>query len=82
MQEIVVPKWGVTMDEARLMSWLKGVGDYIAVDEPVAEMETDKAAADIESQVAGRIVELLVEEGASVEPGQPIARVEEVEGTS
>lgn len=80
MQEIVVPKWGVTMDEARLMSWLKGVGDYIAVDEPVAEMETDKAAADIESQVAGRIVELLVEEGASVEPGQPIARVEEVEG--
>lgn len=82
MQEIVVPKWGVTMDEARLMSWLKGVGDYVAVDEPVAEMETDKAAADIESQVAGRIVELLVEEGASVEPGQPIARVEEVEGTS
>lgn len=82
MQEIVVPKWGVTMDEARLMSWLKGVGDYVAVDEPVAEMETDKAAADIESQVAGRIVELLVEEGASVEPGQPIARVEEVEGAS
>ena len=80
MQEIVVPKWGVTMDEARLMSWLKEVGDYIAIDEPVAEMETDKAAADIESQVAGRIVELLVEEGASVEPGQPIARVEEVEG--
>lgn len=82
MQEIVVPKWGVTMDEARLMSWLKGVGDYVAVDEPVAEMETDKAAADIESQVAGRIVELLVEEGASVEPGQPIARVEEVDGAS
>lgn len=82
MQEIVVPKWGVTMDEARLMSWLKGVGDDVAVDEPVAEMETDKAAADIESQVAGRIVELLVEEGASVEPGQSIARVEEVDGAS
>lgn len=82
MQEIVVPKWGVTMDEARLVSWLKAVGDEVAVDEPVAEMETDKAAADIESQVAGRIVELLVEEGSSVEPGQAIARVDEADGAS
>lgn len=82
MQEIVVPKWGVTMDEARLVAWLKAVGDDVQVDEPVAEMETDKASADIESQVAGRIVELLVEEGSSVEPGQPIARVEEADDAS
>ena len=82
MQEIVVPKWGVTMDEARLVAWLKAVGDDVQVDEPVAEMETDKAAADIESQVAGRIVELLVEEGAEVEPGQVIARVDEADGAS
>ena len=78
--EIVVPKWGVTMDEAHLVKWLKAVGDEIRVDEPIAEMETDKADADIVSQVSGRITELLVEEGAFVEAGQPIARVEEAGG--
>lgn len=75
--EILVPKWGVTMDEARLVAWLKQAGDEVAVDEAVAEMETDKANAEIVSQVAGTITELLVEEGTEVEAGQAIARVEE-----
>lgn len=74
--DIVVPKWGVTMDEARIVAWHKRVGDTVELDEPVAELETDKATGDIESQVAGRITELLVEEGAEVEAGQVIARVE------
>jgi pyruvate/2-oxoglutarate dehydrogenase complex dihydrolipoamide acyltransferase (E2) component len=74
--EIVTPKWGVTMDEARLVTWFKKVGDTIQIDEPVAEMETDKANADILSQVSGKIIELLVEEGDLLEAGQPIARVE------
>jgi pyruvate/2-oxoglutarate dehydrogenase complex dihydrolipoamide acyltransferase (E2) component len=74
--EILVPKWGVTMDEARLVTWLKQVGDEVREEEPVAEMETDKADAEIVSQVSGRITELLVEEGALVEAGQAIARVE------
>ena len=78
--EIVVPKWGVTMDEAHLVTWLKKVGDLVAEDEPVAEMETDKADAEIVSQVSGRITELLVEEGAQVEAGQVIARVEATSG--
>lgn len=80
--EIVVPKWGVTMDEARLVTWLKQVGDEVAEDEPVADMETDKANAEIVSQVAGRITELLVDEGAQVEAGQVIARVEPLSGGS
>ncbi|TQN43062.1 biotin-dependent enzyme [Blastococcus colisei] len=78
--EIVVPKWGVTMDEAHLVVWLKKVGDLVTEDEPVAEMETDKADAEIVSQVSGRITELLVEEGAQVEAGQVIARVEATSG--
>lgn len=80
--EIVVPKWGVTMDEATLVVWLKQVGDDVAEDEPVAEMETDKADAEIVSQVSGRITELLVDEGALVEAGQVIARVEATSGDS
>ena len=77
MKEIVVPKWGLTMDEAVLVCWFKKVGDEVREGEEIAEMETDKTSGNIESQVSGRIVELLVEEGAPIEAGQVIARVNE-----
>jgi 2-oxoglutarate dehydrogenase E2 component (dihydrolipoamide succinyltransferase) len=76
MKEVLVPKWGLTMEEATLIKWLKKVGDEIAEGESIAEMETDKATDEIESQVSGVIVELLVEEGAIVEAGQAIALVQ------
>ena len=76
MKEVLVPKWGLTMEEAILVEWLKNVGDEISEGEPIAQMETDKTTDEIESQVAGRIVEFLVEEGAIVEAGQVIARVQ------
>jgi 2-oxoglutarate dehydrogenase E2 component (dihydrolipoamide succinyltransferase) len=76
MKDVLVPKWGLTMEEATLVKWLKKIGDEISEGEAIAEMETDKATDEIESQVSGRIVEFLVEEGATVEAGQAIARVE------
>ncbi|WP_067467763.1 biotin/lipoyl-containing protein [Actinomadura macra] len=76
MTDIVVPKWGATMDEATIVEWLKSVGDRVAEDEPIAEMETDKATAEIVSPVAGTIVELLVARDADVVVGQVIARVD------
>lgn len=76
MKDVLVPKWGLTMEEATLVKWLKNVGDEISEGEPIAQMETDKTSDEIESQVAGRIVEFLVEEGAIVEAGQAIARVQ------
>ncbi len=76
MKDVLVPKWGLTMEEATLVTWLKGVGDEINEGDAIAEMETDKTTDEIESQVSGRIVELLVDEGATVEAGQVIARVE------
>lgn len=76
MSEIVVPRWGLTSEEATLVAWLKNVGDRVVVDEPVAEAETDKAIQEIVSPVAGTIVQLLAAEGDEVETGQPIAAVE------
>jgi 2-oxoglutarate dehydrogenase E2 component (dihydrolipoamide succinyltransferase) len=76
VKEVLVPKWGLTMEEATLVKWLKNIGDEISEGEPIAQMETDKTTDEIESQVAGRIVEFLVEEGAIVEAGQAIARVQ------
>lgn len=76
MSEIVAPKWGLTTEEMVLLEWLKQPGDTVAVDEPVAEVETDKTSAEVLSSVTGTITELLVAEGDEIKTGQPIARVE------
>jgi pyruvate/2-oxoglutarate dehydrogenase complex dihydrolipoamide acyltransferase (E2) component len=74
MDEIRVPDLeGAT--EITLGTWLKRPGDRVEVGDAVAEALTDKVNAEIESPVSGVIEEVLVEEGASVESGQPIARV-------
>lgn len=74
MDEIRVPDLeGAT--EITLGSWLKAVGDRVEAGEPVAEALTDKVNAEIESPVGGVIEELLVEAGAEVSAGQPIARI-------
>jgi pyruvate/2-oxoglutarate dehydrogenase complex dihydrolipoamide acyltransferase (E2) component len=73
--DVVVPKWGMTMDSAVLTAWLKEVGEPVAIDDAVAELETDKAANDLLSQAAGTLAERLVEVGTEVEPGQIIARI-------
>ena len=64
---------GTTLE---LAGWLKKVGDTVAQDEAVAEVATDKAVLEIVSPVPGILRELLVEDEAALEPGQPIARVE------
>lgn len=75
MREIVVPQWGLTMEEAELITWLKQVGDPVAEGEPIAELETDKTTAELESPFAGTVAELLVAEGTNVVPGQVVARL-------
>ncbi|CAN5287817.1 hypothetical protein BH09ACT3_BH09ACT3_13230 [soil metagenome] len=76
MIEVVIPKWGLTMDEAVLSAWHKAAGDSIQEGEAIAEVETDKAESDIESPASGVIRELLVEAGASVVPGQVVALID------
>lgn len=76
MSEIIVPRWGLTTDEMTLLEWYKEVGDTVDVDEPVAEVETDKATQEIVSQAAGTIVQLLADEGDDLEVGQPIAKID------
>ena len=77
MIDVTVPVWGLTMDEAVLVAWVKKVGDTVAAGDVIAEIETDKAGGDIEAPAAGVIAELLVEPETNVEPGQVIARIQE-----
>ena len=63
--------------EAAIQSWSVGVGDTIAVGQPFAEIETDKAVVEYAAETAGTVLQLLVAEGDSVDVGTPIAVVGE-----
>ncbi|CAJ1579862.1 dihydrolipoamide acetyltransferase family protein [[Mycobacterium] wendilense] len=61
--------------EATIQSWLVAVGDEIAIGDPIAEIETDKAVVEYAAEVAGILSQLLVEPGTSTAVGNPIAVV-------
>lgn len=76
-QDVTVPTLGESITEATIDEWLKKPGDSVAMDEPIASLETDKVAVEVPSPVAGTIGELLAEVGDTVEVGAVIARIEQ-----
>ena len=75
--DIVVPDLGESVTEATVAGWLKQPGDGVGADEPVVELETDKATVELGAPKAGVLVEILVPEGEDVEVGAVLARLEE-----
>ncbi len=71
--EIVVPAVGESVTEGTIAKWLKKVGDPVAIDDPLVELETDKATVEVPSTAAGTLAEIRVEEGEDVEVGTVIA---------
>ncbi|NJC05384.1 2-oxoglutarate dehydrogenase E2 component (dihydrolipoamide succinyltransferase) [Sphingomonas kaistensis] len=80
--EVKVPALGESITEATLGAWLKKPGDAVAVDEPVASLETDKVSVDVPSPVAGVFGEALVAEGDTVNVGAVIATIGEGGGAA
>ena len=78
--DVKVPALGESITEATLGQWLKAPGDAVAADEPIASLETDKVAVEVNAPVAGTLAEQLVKEGDTVEVGAIIARVTEGAG--
>ena len=66
-----------TMEEGLLVEWLKNEGDTIEVGDLIAEVETDKASMEMESFYDGTLLKILVEAGASVRVGLPLAIIGE-----
>jgi pyruvate/2-oxoglutarate dehydrogenase complex dihydrolipoamide acyltransferase (E2) component len=71
--EIVMPALGITVSEGTLLVWRKQPGDLVAADETICEVSTDKIDSELPAPAAGRIVELLVAAGETVEVGTVIA---------
>ncbi len=75
--EIKVPTLGESLTEATVATWLKKVGDTVAADEPILELETDKVTMEVNAPVAGTITEILADEGADVEVGALLGMIGE-----
>jgi len=73
--EVEIPQMGESVAEGEIGEWLVKVGDQVKVDDPLVEVETDKAAVEVPSPVNGVIEEQLVASGDTVEVGTVIARV-------
>jgi 2-oxoisovalerate dehydrogenase E2 component (dihydrolipoyl transacylase) len=70
-----MPQLGESVTEGTITRWLKAEGDEVAMDEPLAEVDTDKVNAELPSPVAGTIEKFLVSEGTTVDVGTEIVLV-------
>ncbi len=75
MADVHLPPLGDTIEEARVTTWLKQVGDTVSFDEPLVSVETDKVETEIPSPLAGVLTAQLVREGETVEIGTVVAVV-------
>lgn len=76
--EVRMPQLGESVTEGTVVRWLKQPGDPVALDESLAEVETEKVNVEIPSPFAGTLAQLLVPEGETVQVGTLIATIEEV----
>lgn len=74
--EVLLPQWGMGMSEGTVVSWMKKVGDRVTEDEPIAEIEAEKATQELEAPATGTLVEILAPEGAEVKVRTLIAWIE------
>jgi len=70
---VTLPALGESVTEGTVTRWLKQVGDDVAMDEPLLEVSTDKVDTEIPSPVAGKLLEIKVQEDETVEVGAELA---------
>src|SRR5829696_3509762 len=70
-----MPQMGVSVSEGTVVEWRKRVGDEVARDETICEISTDKIDTEVPSPAAGRVAEILVEAGTTVDVGTVLARL-------
>ena len=74
--EVLLPQWGMGMSEGTITAWLKSIGDTVAEDEALADIEAEKVTETLEAPAAGTMVEILVPEGDTVEVRTPVAVID------
>src|SRR5881275_1268221 len=73
--DVVMPQMGVSVSEGTITRWLKQEGEHVEADEPLLEISTDKVDTEVPSPGTGTLVQILVQEGATVEVGTKLAQI-------
>src|SRR5438067_225067 len=73
--ELKVPSPGESINEVKIAVWLKKTGDLVEKDEPLAEIDSDKATLTLNAEDSGKI-EVLAEEGETVKVGQVVVKID------
>jgi pyruvate/2-oxoglutarate dehydrogenase complex dihydrolipoamide acyltransferase (E2) component len=73
--DVNMPQMGVSVAEGTVVEWRKQVGDWVQADEIIAAISTDKIDTDVEAPATGRVQEILVDVGSTVDVGTVLARI-------
>ena len=73
--DMKIPSPGESITEVEIAEWLVATGDYVERDQPIAEIDSDKATLELTAEESGQI-EILVEEGETVEVGQVVVKID------
>ena len=76
---VLLPDLGEDIEEADVLQIYVSVGDLIAIEQPIVEIETEKATLDLPSPVAGTVTEIHVRTGDTIRPGDPVLSVTSTE---
>jgi pyruvate/2-oxoglutarate dehydrogenase complex dihydrolipoamide acyltransferase (E2) component len=74
--DVTMPQMGVSIAEATVVEWRKQPGDQVEANEPLLEISTDKAESELPAPASGRLAEVIVEAGETVEVGTVLATIE------
>jgi pyruvate dehydrogenase E2 component (dihydrolipoamide acetyltransferase) len=78
--DVVMPKMGESVQEGKIIRWVKRVGERVEQDETLLEISTDKVDTEIPAPASGVLAEILAPEGETVPVGTVIARIAVTEG--
>src|SRR5215218_134469 len=76
-----MPQMGVSVAEGTIVEWKKQPGDAVEADEPLVEISTDKVETEIPAPAGGRLKEILVKPGQTVDVGTVLATIETSAGS-
>ena len=74
--DVTVPALGESIQEVQVSAWLKQPGDTVALDEPLIELESDKATVEVPAPAAGVVTEIVAAVGAVLKVGEVLARID------
>jgi 2-oxoglutarate dehydrogenase E2 component (dihydrolipoamide succinyltransferase) len=77
MIDVKIPELGESITEVQIADWLRQKGDVVAVDDPIAEVDSDKATVELPAPAAGKLVEIKVAAGEFCKVGDVVAVIDE-----